>query len=189
MLADVSAETISIRRAATNDVDAIRRIDHQVYPTPWSPSMLLQQIVGDDRLHLVAEVTDQLVAHAGILFLADEGHVSTIAVDPDHQRRTVGHNLLLILVRAAIDAGVSGITLEVRAQNQAALALYRRFGLAPVGVRRGYYGDNGDDALVLWTPALDSKYRARIAAMQLSSNIVLTAELSNFADRTNGVES
>lgn len=118
-------------------------------------------------MHLVAEdrstAAHRVVAHGAILILLDEAHVSTIAVDPKLQGNGLGSVLLHALIDGAIDNGCEALTLEVRAGNEAALSMYRTFGLAPVGVRRGYYGDNGEDAIVLWSPKFDDEYRSRLA--------------------------
>jgi [ribosomal protein S18]-alanine N-acetyltransferase len=79
-----------------------------------------------------------------------DGHVTTIAVDPAWHRRGVGLRLLLALAREAIERGALALTLEVRLSNRGAQELYKRFGLTAVGVRKGYYADTGEDALVMW---------------------------------------
>lgn len=178
MVVEERASQLLLRRAALADIPAIRAIDEQVYPRLWSEKMLTEQIVGADRLHVVAMVAEGLAGHAGIIFMAGVGHVSTVAVDPALQRRSIGRNLMLALFRAAIHRGASAVTLEVRAGNDPALALYRAFEMTTVGVRRGYYADNGDDALVLWSPDLDGTYSAQIATMSFAGRVIVGADLS-----------
>ena len=91
-----------------------------------------------------------VVGYAGLMMVADDGHVTTVAVDPAWHRRGIGTRMLLELARRAPGRGVEQLTLEVRMSNAGAQELYRRFGFAPAGVRRGYYVDNGEDALVMW---------------------------------------
>ena len=85
----------------------------------------------------------------------DDGHVTTIAVDPRWHRHKIGTRLLLALAREAINRGATGLTLEVRLSNLGAQALYRRFGFEPVGVRTGYYVETKEDALIMWAHEVD----------------------------------
>ena len=104
-----------------------------------------------------------IVGFAGQMFIDDESHVNNIAVDPAWQGRGLGAVLLADLVRTALDRGARHLTLEVRVGNEPALALYRRFGMAPVGVRRNYYPVTGDDALVMWARDIDTGELRRAA--------------------------
>ena len=92
-----------------------------------------------------------------------DGHVTTIAVDPAWHRHGIGTRLLLALAREAIARGATALTLEVRLSNQGAQELYRRFGFTAVGVRKGYYADTGEDALVMWAYEVErTGVRARL---------------------------
>jgi ribosomal-protein-alanine N-acetyltransferase len=97
-----------------------------------------------------------IVGYAGIWVMTDEAHVTTIASHPDVRGRGVGELLLLALIHRAMDVGARWMTLEVRASNAVAQNLYRKYTFKEMGVRRRYYSDNGEDALVMWTDALDS---------------------------------
>jgi ribosomal-protein-alanine N-acetyltransferase len=101
------------------------------------------------------------------MYVVDEAHVTTLAVHPDHQGRRIGARLLAALVRAALGEGMTSLTLEVRASNRPAQALYRRFGLGPAGIRRGYYRGSGEDAVVMWAEDIDSEaYGRRLDAIE-----------------------
>jgi [ribosomal protein S18]-alanine N-acetyltransferase len=105
------------------------------------------------------ELEDELrsiVGYAGIWVMTDEAHVTTIASHPDVRGMGVGELLLVALVHRAIEVGARWMTLEVRASNSIAQTLYRKYTFKEMGVRRRYYSDNGEDALVMWTDALDS---------------------------------
>jgi len=175
----VSADRLAIRAAEARDVHAIMAIDRHAYPTPWSRRMTIDQVTGSNRTHLVLEKNHEVVGHAGVLFMAGEAHVSTIALAPEVHGRGHGFDLLLALVRAALAARCHALTLEVRATNKTALALYRRFSLAPAGIRRGYYGDNGEDALVLWSPEFSGDYLDRISAMRYVHELDVPHQLEN----------
>jgi len=98
-----------------------------------------------------------IVGYAGIWIMTDEAHVTTIASHPDLRGRGVGELLLVALIHRGMEIGARWMTLEVRASNAVAQNLYRKYTFKEMGVRRRYYSDNGEDALVMWTDALDSE--------------------------------
>jgi [ribosomal protein S18]-alanine N-acetyltransferase len=98
-----------------------------------------------------------IVGYAGIWVMTDEAHVTTIASHPNMRGKGVGELLLLALIHRSIEVGARWMTLEVRASNAVAQNLYRKYTFKEMGVRRRYYSDNGEDALVMWTDALDSE--------------------------------
>jgi [ribosomal protein S18]-alanine N-acetyltransferase len=146
-------------------VPAVAAIERASSPAPWSEGLFRGEfdVPAPTRTWLVAlDGTDTVVGFAGVMYVDDEAHVMNIAVAPTVRRLGVGRRLLGGLVEAALGVGARHLTLEVRTSNDAALALYRRFGLAPAGVRRRYYPD-GEDALVLWAHDIDRPdYRRRL---------------------------
>jgi ribosomal-protein-alanine N-acetyltransferase len=146
---------------------SVLRIEERTSSTPWSLGLFLAEARRAERIYLVAREGSSVVGFAGLLFALTEGHITTIAVDPDRQGVRIGTRLLLVLVREAISRGATAITLEVRASNDAAQALYRRFGFAPAGSRKGYYRDPVEDALVLWVHDVDtSDYSDRLNSIE-----------------------
>ena len=136
---------------------SVLAIEAQVYPRPWSASIFLSEIaLHSTRAYFVARVGREVVGYAGLMMTLEDGHVTTIAVDPRFQRARIGTRLLLCLAREAVERGAQHLTLEVRLSNTGAQELYRRFGFAPVGVRKGYYQDTGEDALVMWVHDVDT---------------------------------
>jgi ribosomal-protein-alanine N-acetyltransferase len=111
-------------------------------------------VTGPGRVHLVAEEAGRLIGHGGIVILDGDAHISTIAVESSHQRRGIGDVLMKHLLGAAASSGCAAVTLEVRASNAAAIALYERHGMVSSGVRPGYYVDNGEDALIMWNTSV-----------------------------------
>lgn len=156
---------VPMRRDHLNDV---HRIDTQVYPKPWSLSLFRQELaLTDSRVYVVAQVNEQLVGHAGMMLAAGEGHITTVAVDPQWQGRGIASRMLLELHRRAVERGASAMTLEVRVSNQRAIELYRRFGYAPAGIRRNYYSEEGEDALIMWAHDVHQPAHAeRLAAIE-----------------------
>jgi len=150
--ADPAAEldAIVVAPMSVDDLDGVLAIERRVYPRPWSAKLFEDELGRRGRCYLAARSATSVVGYAGLLMIADDGHVATVAVDPALQGRRIATRLLLALVRSALDLGAHQLTLEVRASNRRAQALYGRFGFAPAGARKGYYGDNGEDAVVMW---------------------------------------
>jgi [ribosomal protein S18]-alanine N-acetyltransferase len=146
----------------------VLRIEGAVYPRPWSLGLFASELaMRGSRAYRVAKVGPTVVGYAGLMLAAGEGHVTTLAVDPAWQRRQVGTRLLLNLVATARHRGCTALTLEVRMTNAAAQELYRRFGFVPAGVRKGYYAETGEDALVMWASDVDAPaYGERLAAIE-----------------------
>jgi ribosomal-protein-alanine N-acetyltransferase len=135
----------------------VLRIERQVYPRPWTPTLFASELnMRGDRHYVVARVGGKVVGYAGLMFGVDEAHVTNIAVDPRWQRRKIGTVLLLHQVQESIRRACDALTLEVRASNGAAQDLYRRFGFVTAGVRRNYYTESNEDALIMWLYELRS---------------------------------
>jgi ribosomal-protein-alanine N-acetyltransferase len=161
------APVVTVAQMRRRHLRAVLRIEERTSSTPWSLGLFLAEARRGERIYLVARDGSSVVGFAGLLFALTEGHITTIAVDPDRQGVRIGTRLLLVLVREAISRGATAITLEVRASNDAAQALYRRFGFAPAGSRKGYYRDPVEDALVLWVHDVDtSDYSDRLNSIE-----------------------
>ena len=159
----------------TKDLRGVLKIEEAVFPQPWSHRLFVEELgQRKSRAYRAAWVGRGIVGFAGQMFIDDESHVNNIAVDPRWQSRGLGVVLLLDLVRTALDRGARHLTLEVRVGNEPALALYKRFGMAPVGVRPNYYPVTGDDALIMWARDIDSEvYVERLAAIERSMPVDL----------------
>jgi ribosomal-protein-alanine N-acetyltransferase len=147
---------------------SVLRIESQAGHRGWSLGLFMSELaIPTGRRYLVAKVDGQVVGFAGMLFIGSDGHVTTIAVHPDWRRHQVGSRLMLALTAEARERGMTAITLEVRAGNEPAQAMYHRFGYAPAGIRRDYYRETGEDALVMWAHDIDSPaYQHRLAAIE-----------------------
>ena len=150
---DLAVQIVPMRR---RHLRSVVRIEQAVYPTPWSQNLFLSEIaLRISRVYLVARVGGTVIGYGGVMLVGEDAHVTTIAVDPSWHRRQIATRLLLQLTRASIERGARNLTLEVRITNTGAQELYRRFGLAPVGVRRGYYVETNEDALIMWAENID----------------------------------
>ncbi len=146
---------------------AVLAIEAQVYPRPWSARLFADELDRGGRAYLVARVGPTVVGYAGVLMIADDAHVATVAVEPTWQGHRIATRLLVELVGQARRLGANQLTLEVRMSNTRAQALYRRFGFAPAGARKAYYADNGEDALVMWAHEIGTADHAdRLAAIE-----------------------
>lgn len=147
----------------------VAALEARVSPEPWSAKLF----EGELDLHTSARnwilasyetaAGPELAGFGGMMFVEQEGHLMNIAVDPAGQQKGVATQILHRLTVDAIDRGVTDLTLEVRVNNAAALALYRRFGFAPVGVRKKYYVD-GVDALIMWVHDINTTTYAQSLA-------------------------
>ena len=159
-----------VRPMQVSDLTAVQRIERASFTTPW-PAQAYRQEIETNRLaqYLVAVMGDEIVAYGGIWLMVDEAHITTFAVDPRYRRRRIGERLLLALLDLADDRGAREATLEVRLSNLPARRLYEKYGFRPAGVRRRYYSDNNEDAIIMWTDRLrDRGVRERIAKLRQS---------------------
>jgi ribosomal-protein-alanine N-acetyltransferase len=134
----------------------VLKVEAQVYPRPWTLGLFMSELaLRTTRVYIVAKADGVVVGYAGLMLTGDDGHVTTIATDPAWQRRGIGARLLLALSRAGMARECRGLTLEVRVSNEPAKAMYARFGYVPAGIRKGYYAETNEDALVMWAHDVD----------------------------------
>ena len=159
------ARGLVIEPMRRRDLTAIQVIERQVYPQPWSVNVFTNEIElarQGQRYYVSAHRAGELVGYAGMMLVADEGHITNIAVDPNRQRGGVGRRLLADLAWEARRRRCAGLTLEVRISNVAAQGLYHQFGFEPAGIRQRYY-ENVEDAIVMWCHEIGSaEYAARL---------------------------
>ena len=143
---------IELRNLKLRDLGAIERIERRSYPTPWSRSMFAGELTKSSSVCLGAydTETDRLVAYLIISRYVDAWHVMNVAVAPDYRGRGIATRLLERLFELTAGDGGRGYTLEVRVSNRSAIRLYEKLGFKGRGVRRGYYTDNREDALIMW---------------------------------------
>ena len=124
-------------------------------------------VESDEDTITISFLGGQVVAYGGIWVILEDSHITTIAVHPDRRGLKLGEEMLIKLLDEAIAQGASWITLEVRESNDVAQKLYRKYGFTTVSTRRGYYSDNGENALVMWAGNLKGElYGARLRALR-----------------------
>jgi ribosomal-protein-alanine N-acetyltransferase len=142
---------LALRPLELGDLDAVERIERASYPAPWSRSMFAGELAKPSSRLLGAFVEpDGLVGYLVLSRYVDAWHVMNVAVDPAWRRRQIASCLLERLLEETAGDPNRGYTLEVRVSNLGAIALYERFGFRSRGIRRGYYTDNREDALIMW---------------------------------------
>ena len=149
---------VELRRLEPLDLDAVEEIERASYPTPWSRSMFAAELQKPSSLALGAyRESGELVGYAIVSRYVDAWHVMNIAVMPGYRRRGIAQTLLERLFEVTASDPRRGYTLEVRVSNTDAIRLYERLGFEPRGIRRGYYTDNREDALIMWREASSSE--------------------------------
>lgn len=163
----IPAEILPMRRAHVRDVLEIERA---VYPRPWSAALFFSELAQPKTRHyVIAVLDDKVIGYGGVMVHADEAHITNVAVEPDIQHRGVGRALMVNLMRTARERDANTVALEVRVSNWPAQRLYAWFGFRPIGVRKNYYAESGEDALVMMARDLQGDdIAARIARAQAS---------------------
>jgi [ribosomal protein S18]-alanine N-acetyltransferase len=145
------AAALDVRRLSLSDLSDIERVEQRVYATPWSRSMFAGELAKPSSISLGAFTeTGRLVGYLIVSRYVDAWHIMNLAVDLDQRRQGIASLLLDELFALTAGDERRGYTLEVRVSNRAAVLLYERYGFEPSGVRRGYYTDNREDALIMW---------------------------------------
>lgn len=142
---------MTLRALELGDLDEVERIERASYPAPWSRSMFASELAKPSSLSVAAvDERGELVGYLVLSRYVDAWHVMNVAVDPPWRRHGVASALLRRLFEVTRDDARRGYTLEVRVSNLSAISLYERFGFRSKGIRRGYYTDNREDALIMW---------------------------------------
>ncbi len=141
---------ITIKRAEISHLKKIRELETECFASPWSEEALAREIVSSNSLVLVAEQDERFLGFAMCMLMYDEIHITNIAVAESCRRTGIGDGLLRHMIKLCEDNGYNALTLEVRESNIAAIRLYESNGFVTEGVRKHYYEDNGENALIMW---------------------------------------
>ncbi len=133
------------------DIPAILQVEHASFSIPWTEDAFFNELQENKfAVYLVIEVEEKVVGYVGTWIIIDEAHITNIAILPDYRGKRLGEKLLSEMIKTAIQLGAKTMTLEVRISNEVAKQLYRKFGFKDGGIRKGYYTDNQEDALIMW---------------------------------------
>ncbi|MEG1931146.1 MAG: ribosomal protein S18-alanine N-acetyltransferase [Anaerovorax sp.] len=146
----ISGKELQIKQAERDHIDQLAQLDKLCFAQPWSRASFQKEIEENQlALYLVAEIDGETVGYAGLWKVGDEGHITNVAVHPHYRKRGIGKALMAVLVDFTEKQGVNFYTLEVRASNEKAIGLYKQFGFEAAGLRKKYYGDNQEDAIIM----------------------------------------
>ena len=160
---------LRITKMRKTHVKQVLSIEQEVFPRPWSAVIYAAELAQPDkRSYYVAKIGRYVVGYAGYMLVHGEAHITTLAVDPKWQQNHIGMLLLFRLMSEAVKMSLEAATLEVRASNVAAQRLYFKFGFVPAGIRKNYYAEVNEDAIVMWAENLRSaEYRERLELLSL----------------------
>lgn len=140
-----------IRYMQEDDLPAVIAIEKASFSTPWSPQAFVAELRDNEYArYFCLEVDGKVIGYMGLWFILDEGHITNIAIAPEQRGRGWGEFLLRAVMNEMRTSGMERITLEVRLFNTRAQCLYERLGFVKAGVRKGYYADTQEDALIMW---------------------------------------
>lgn len=161
-------DRLEIVPMTASDVSAVTRIEKASFSTVWPADAFYNELNTNKLAHyFVGRLRERIVAYGGIWVILEDSHVTTIAVDPAYRGRRFGEIMLLRLIDEALERGAAWMTLEVRESNTVAQQLYRKYGFTTVTMRRGYYSDDNESALVMWAGNLKSDlYRNRLSVLR-----------------------
>ncbi len=164
----VALYPVVIEDMRLEDLPGVQLVENASFPLPWPANAFRHELTQNKNAHyIVAKEGDHIVGYAGLWLSLDEAHITTFAVLPDHRRRKIGERMLLSLFERAEKLGAEWLTLEVRASNLPAQRLYEKYGFRSAGIRRRYYSDNNEDAIIMWTERLrDRGVRERVAMLR-----------------------
>lgn len=155
-------QRLAIETMREEDIPTVQAIEREIFSTPWPRNAYHRELASKNSAHYIVLRREadlgapEIVGYGGMWRMYDEAHVTTIGVRHDLHRQGLGRVLFAALVQAAYDLGAKWVTLEVRASNDGAMRMYEAFGFKVIGRRRGYYTDNGEDAIVMWSDSIYS---------------------------------
>lgn len=144
-------EALLFREATVADLKSIMRIENAAFTVPWTEAAFRNEfIINQYAYYLLATYKEEVVGYAGVWLVLDEGHITNIAIHPDYQGNHYGEALFRKMIQVAKDRSVVRMTLEVRVSNNIAQGLYKKLGFQDGAIRKNYYPDTKEDALVMW---------------------------------------
>lgn len=144
-------KNVEITSMGLEHIDEVMVVENLSFSIPWSREAFIQEVTTNQfAIYVVALVDGNAVGYAGMWKVFDEGHITNIAAHPEFRKSGIGGLLIEKLLQIAKEEGIQGLTLEVRRGNLPAQKLYRKYGFESAGIRKGYYADNGEDAIIMW---------------------------------------
>ena len=145
---------LPFREMRPEDAAAVEAVEKACFAIPWSRESFWKEAANENTCYLLALDGGQVFGYAGCWVCFGEAQITNIAIAPDYRGQKVGTRLMAELIRLVKERGVTAMTLEVRPSNAPARALYAHYGFREAGVRKKYYHDNGEDAIIMWNTKL-----------------------------------
>lgn len=169
----VKLSDIKISEMTKDDIENVVKIEEEAYGKHhWAKSSFYDEMANNLAKYYTAKTpAGELVGYAGTWHIIDEGHITTIAVKKEFLRNHIGEAIIQRIIDDCYKNGVKYLTLEVRVSNTAAIKLYEKYGFQSLGTRKGYYQDNNEDALIMWTENIfydkfKTKYQENVEKLQ-----------------------
>ena len=141
---------VIVREMTMDDVDGVFEVEKNCFEDFWSKQSFIDEVKNSNARYLVAEKDSKIVGYIGIWLIIDEGHITNVAVHSDYRGLKIGNELLKEMVKLCKQNKIVAMTLEVRRSNLVAQNLYKKYGFKMAGVRKEYYSDNREDAIIMW---------------------------------------
>jgi [ribosomal protein S18]-alanine N-acetyltransferase len=145
---------ITFRKMVKEDAASVEIVEKASFGMPWSRQSFWEAAVNKDAYYLLALEENEIIGYAGTWLVADEAHIMNVAIAPVHRNMGLGRKMMVELIRVVKEKGITAMTLEVRPSNTVARKLYEKMGFKSVGLRKGYYEDNKEDAMIMWLTKL-----------------------------------
>lgn len=147
---------VDIVKMTKKHINEVAQIEKECFKTPWSKKSFEKELsTNKHAIYVVAVEENKVIGYGGMWHVINEGHITNIAVSKSHQRKGIGTLILEALMKIAFEKEMIGLTLEVRVNNEAAKKLYKNFGFKEEGIRKEYYSDTLEDALIMWKYLID----------------------------------
>ncbi|WP_199900114.1 ribosomal protein S18-alanine N-acetyltransferase [Caldalkalibacillus mannanilyticus] len=151
-------EDIHFRLMKVEDIPGILEVEHQSFTTPWTADAFYNELINNHfAYYIIAEMEHKVVGYCGVWVIVDEAHITNVAVHPEYRGRKIGEYLMRHIISLSMMYGAAKMTLEVRVSNRSAQNLYKKLGFTEHGIRKGYYTDNHEDAIIMWVNLDETK--------------------------------
>ncbi len=144
-------KNFEIKEMTVDHIDGVMVVENLSFKIPWSRQAFVDEITGNNMaMYFVALCNEQVIGYGGMWKILDEGHITNIAVHPEFRRCGAASVIIEKILEISGEKGIKSLTLEVRKSNIVAQNLYQKYGFKSEGIRKGYYSDTGEDALIMW---------------------------------------
>lgn len=143
-------DNIIVEPMKLKDIDGVFEVEKNCFEHHWSKDSLKNELSNDKARYLIAKIDNKVVGYIGIWLILDEGHITNVAVHSDYRGKKIGDKLVKEMVELCRENMITSMTLEVRVSNKVAQNLYKKYGFKISGIRKEYYSDNKEDAIIMW---------------------------------------